>query len=494
MIQRGSVMEADVDRFHLVKHHLLNEQDGVDKVIMYAERRTLMTFITAGVSEGRYTAPGYYGKDTAQTYIKPVPKGQLTKNLAWKYKVMGRIQKASVIVGSYGVPTAGTATTAGSFMLKMKTDELKPGQNCVFYNGKHARVQSHPQRTAGGFIYRFSNNKPGETFDYTTWVAAQPGAKTLFASYSTYGERSLRGYGRVHFGEMSINHMTTQRKGFSISGDADVEDVIWYSIADQKGFVFEAEAQIRAQMHLEDDYEKFWGESTYKDANGNLLDFPIQVDDETGQPIHKGDGWYEQIKGCNDLEASGSDGLPTYDDYVEMVKTILKNDDEARGEKLIYAISGTDGFMHAHDVILAHDSQIYNLNMDMKGTDFKTSGFHFNKLRVAGTEVVFVRNPMMDDKERFPRRMSNGKLAMACTTYIMDQTPDQTGRPNIEIRTRGNKGINRNMVYAWKEGMTGRGKADEFVDAREFQMLKQDMLVCYNTKTQGIIFPNSSFM
>lgn len=375
-------------------------------------------------------------------------------------------------------------------MLKMATNELKPGMNCVFYNQKQARVQGHGIPMAGYWVYKFQNNVAGETFSYTTWVAAQPGTKTLFASYTTYGEKSLRGYGQVFYPEKYINHMTTQRKGLSISGDANVEKIRWYEVDGVKGWDWEASAQIRAQLTLEDEFEKMWGQSNMKDANGNFLDYPIQTDEETGQPIWKGDGWFEQIKGSNDMEASGSDGRPVFSDFADMAKQILKGNDTGMGEMEIFARTGTDGYNHASAVIAAQYASTHQ-TMPKVG-DRNTAGYMFNRLYVDGVWINFVRDPMMDDIERWPRTLSDGTSEMGMTYYFMDMTPSETGERNCEIRTRGDsKGnINRNFVYASKIGMTGeKSNPDEFVDAKEFQILKQDMLVVYNTKTQGVLTP-----
>jgi hypothetical protein len=114
---------------------------------------------------------------------------------------------------------------------------------------------------------------------------------------------------------------------------------------------------------------------------------------------------------------------------------------------------------------------------------------NFQILNIHGQQCVFVENPMMDDAEKFPRRLSNGRLAMSNTYYLVDASRNEAGRPNVEIRTRGRQGINRNMVYFYLNGMTGDGKAQTSVDAKEFQMLKENMFVIYNTKSNGIISP-----
>ena len=485
-------------QLNLTNAQATDPSKGFDKVIMYAEKRYLMTFLTAGATNGAFTVPRT--TETYKTRIPKVPEGELIDGKAWKYHIMGRIQKASVILGTaaVGTPTAGSTAHGGFFTIQLKDDYIQPDMNAIFYNGKMARVMRMTRNVDGTFNYTFQCF-PGDTFTWNTWVAPQVGERTCFGGYTSHGERSLRGYGRTHYPDQFINHMTIQRKGSAITGDANAERTLWYvyqnakSGKSAKGWTYWVEAQARAQFLMEDEFEKWWGKSTMKDADGNLLSTPSMVDPETGMPITAGDGYIAQIRGSNDMEASGTDGLPVYDDYADMVTDIDKRSDSSGG-KLYYVITGTDGMNHANDVITTRGSSVYNIthniNQDGKiGGASPAIGFNFTTLNVAGNQIVFVKNPMMDDEMKFPRRLSNGKLAMSSTYYFMDMSQNETGKPNVEIRTRGREGVNRNMVYYYENGMTGEGKAQNAVDGKEFQMLKENMLVVYNTKSCGILEP-----
>ncbi|PLX03474.1 MAG: hypothetical protein C0594_10380, partial [Marinilabiliales bacterium] len=406
-------------------------------------------------------------------------------------------QRAAEIIGTapVGTPTAGSQSAGGFFSLKMKDNYLQPDMNAIFYNGKMARVQGF-RSAPGYYIYTFQTF-PGDTFSWSTWVGAQPGAKTLFGGYTTHGERSLKGFGRSHYPDQYINHMTIQRKGAAITGDANAERILWYMIqkGDQmsKGWLYWIEMQARAQFLLEDEFQKWWGKSTMKDSLGNLLTTPSMSDPETGMPITAGDGLIEQIKGANDLEASGSDGLAEWDDFSDLIREVKKHTNDTGG-RLFYIVTGADGMENVHNKALSHGITNYNLTQNITqsnkpGGGTPSIGFNFQTLNILGQTLVFVENPMMDDAEKFPRRLSNGRLAMSNTYYLVDASRNETGRPNIEIRTRGRRGVNRNMVYYYLNGMTGDGKPMTAVDAKEFQMLKENMFVIYNTKSCGIISP-----
>jgi hypothetical protein len=494
-ITYGSVSEGDAQEYHLVSNHLLDPTKNIDKVIMYAEQRHLMTLLVSGARDGRYTAPGVTpsGGDSITTKIKQIPQAEMVSSNAWSYKIMGRIQKSSEILGNaaIGVVVAATATKGGTFKLALRDNYLTPGMNAVFPNGEHARVVSRPVGSHGNYIYTFETY-PGRTFNWAQWVGIQIGRKSVFGGYTTFGERSQRGYGRFHYPDRYIQHTTKQRKSISLSGDVNANEVIWYEVNNAKGFVYEAEAQSRAQFLLEDEYKSWWSESTMRDQFGNLL-ARASMQDEHGQDIVAGDGWVRQIQGANDLETSGPGGAPTRDDFADMVRTLKKKKQRISGNQWV-VVTGSDGMNDAHNVAAgmfgAGNPLIQVVSQtNAPGGASPAVGYNFKILNIAGEQLLFVENPMMDDEEKFPMRLSNGRLRMSGTYYFLDLETDSRGRSNVEIRTRGRNGVNRNLVYLWQNGMTGEGKADNPVDAKDFHMLKETLLAVYETRTSGILTP-----
>lgn len=492
-ITEGTWNDECTTELNLTNAHALQPEKGFDKVITYGEKRHLMTFLTAGATNGAFTVART--TEAYKTRIPAVPSGELIDGKAWKYHIMGRIQRASEILGSatVGTATAGTTSTGGFFQLKMKDNYIQPDMVVAFYNGKMARVQGKPRKAPGYFLYGFQCF-PGDTFSWTTWIAPQQGRKTAFGGYSMHGERSLRGFGRTHYPDSYINHMTIQRKGAAITGDANAERVLWYMVEGKKnsrGWIYWTEEQNRAQFLLEDEFQKWWGPSTMKDANGNLLNSPSMIDPETGMPIIAGDGMIPQIRGANDLESSGIGGVAVWDDFSDLVREAKKHIIDDGGNRLLYFVTGADGIENAHVQARTHAKEYYNFTQQV-GTDPKNLiiGYNFVGFNIQGTTCLFVENPMMDDEAKFPKKLSNGRLAMSNTYYLVDGSVNGKGRPNIEIRTRGRKGVNRNMVYFYENGMTGDGEAKASVDGKEFQMLKENMFTIYNTKSSGIIEPS----
>jgi hypothetical protein len=493
-IVEGTWNDECTTQLNLTNANMLNPDAGFDKVIMYTEQRQLMTFLTAGATNGAFTVSRT--TDAYKTRVPQIPDGELIDGKAWKYSIMGRIQKACEILGTaaVGAVSSGTTYAGGYFSLKLKDNYLQPDMNAIFWNGKMAKVFGQPRPTPGYYVYTFQTY-PGDTFSWDTWIAPQVGQKTLFGGYSMHGERSLRGYGRAHYPDSFINHTTIQRKGIAITGDANANKVLWYMAGDgsSKGWIYWLEAQARAQFLIEDEINKWKGRSTMRDADGNLMSTPSMIDQETGMPIWSGDGYIEQIQGANDVESSGTDGEAVWDDFADLIAEVKKKTVAVAGQ-LFYCITGADGMANVQKQNALYGKNYYNMTMNVNASDKPGGaelpmGFSFNKMNVHGAQIIFVECPLFDRDDIFPRRLQSGKLAQSMTYYLMDGSKDGSSKPNVEIRARGRQGVNRNMVYYYLNGMTGEGTPQTSVDGKEFQMLKENMLVVYNTKSCGIISP-----
>lgn len=494
-ITRGSVSEGSINEHHLVSNHLNNPNANLDKFVAYAEQRHLMTLLVSGARETGAALPGSTPKGTnaVKTTIPVVPRGQMMSPKSWSYKVMGRIQKACEVIGTaaVGTVTLATSTRGCTFKLRLKDSYLTLGMNARFPNGDHARVKSLPTGYADNFVYTFET-LPGKQFSWASWLGVMSGTKTIFGGFTSVGERSTRGYGNFHYPDTYIQHSTTQRKSIDISGDANTEEVIWYHLGDAKGFVYEGERQARTTFLLEDEYRYWFGESSMKDQYGNLL-ARASRQDEKGDDIVEGDGWFQQVRGANDMETSGIDGRPTYDDFSDAILELKKGRDDVNGTQWI-CVTGSTGRQWAQEAAMQKYNNVnlvQNLNdgnSKVGGTDV-VYGYDFTRLNVGGHQILFVEHPMFDDEQKFPLRLSNGTLRQSASYYFMDFSTLNNGLKNIEIRARGKKGIDRNMVYMWQNGMTGEGKADNPIDAKSFHMLKETFFATRRVKTQGIMEP-----
>lgn len=468
----------------------------IRKWIEFANRRSLFTMLTSGV-----VTP--YGIDPSVQTDSP---GAETRGQsmgigtdAYQFRIMGRIEKPAVILSQ-----VGSTQSDGSFTLKMQDTHLKKGHVVKFggTGGFIATVQSQPRSTSGGYLYDFQSNS-GDLFVFATHTQAS-GTKTCFPGWTAFGEKSLRGYGESRFPDMFINHMTTQRATATISGDAGAR-VLWLNYMTTrdgvnktvKGWMPEEVAQEEAKLTIRNERAKWFGVSTMKDANGDLLPQSRMTDADTGLPIIQGDGFEEQVGGGNVLTASGITGMATIDDFIDMATTLKKKGNMISGYTWVM-VTGADGFSNFQTECTALGVMQNITFMDVNnqtgatkvaGGAMREVGYTFSKINIAGSSIICVENPMFDDELFSPQNLTNGKSFLG-STYFFFPIGESVNGKNMEILHKEGNGRNRQKVTATLSGMTGSSQtAITQEDADVYAILKQDMLVVYNTQLGGIIYP-----
>jgi len=126
-------------------------------------------------------------------------------------------------------------------------------------------------------------------------------------------------------------------------------------------------------------------------------------------------------------------------------------------------------------------------NVNVGQAEWGDVRYDFNTFNFAGNKLVFVQHPLFDDEERWSARASDGALVQSSMMIFLDMGMDEKGRRNVEIKGKGAFNINRTMVTAYINGLTG--DSDEVlssVDAKEFNLLKEDGIFMYNTQSCGI--------
>jgi len=460
---------------------------AVRRMLEYTDQRMISTLLVKG-KIGPYGIDGSQANDSKIAMLEQ-SGGKMIADNALRFSVMGRIQKESVIISQ-----VGATATDGSFQLLMADNYLVPGMNVTFYAGTTflARVVAEPLGTLGNYTYSFQSI--GATpFNWTTHVAGQPGNLTCFGAYTSYGEASTRGYGRSHFPDTYIQHTTISRKSTAITGTA-LSDVLWYEVESEngpiKGWMYEALQQARAQFQIEREYKRLFGRTNMKDSNGNLL--AVAPVDEAGNPLVMGSGIEEQIEGGNEIYGSGTTGQMTYDDLRDLLKTMRKESNMMSGLAYVF-ITGEDGFSNAQDVMgvanVNNNVQLFKNVSDVAANGGATpdAGVTYQKFNVDGDSVFFIKHPMFDDELRFPKVGNDGRSIMSSTYYGF--TIGDGAAKNMDIFAKGGKnGVNRNLVEADFNGMTGSaGTIMSEEDAKKYAMLSEDMFVIYNTSKCGII-------
>lgn len=453
--------------------------------IEYRNKRMLSTILVSGTK-------ATYGLGYIPTKIGKVDDSKKIGNSAYQFDVWTRLQKPTEINAQIG----GTSAD-GTFQLSVKDNYWYPGMN-VLFNGQgfQARVMSGPTGSTGNYVYTFQS-PDGALFVWATHVAGQGSIKTAFGGYSSYGEKSMRGYGRSHFSESFVQHMTIQRKTVGITGGAN-SDVLWYdwinpmTNAPLKGWRYQAELQNDEVFMVENEDQKWNGVSTMKNTDGTLRARSRLQDVETGLDIIQGDGVMQQIGGGNESSGSGTNGEATTDDIVDMMKTIRKKSNMMTG--LTHVIrTGEDGFSNAQRImptLTAQQNVMLVQNVDQvtaAGGAQVDVGFSFQRFNVDGDQVIFVKDPSLDNDSKYTERGADGNLLSSSQMTFL--TMEMDGKKNIEILSKGTRGVNRSMVSAYLNGMTGDSQSTIISeeDAIKYAMLKEDMIVVYNSTLCGII-------
>jgi len=459
---------------------------AIRNMLEYANQRALTTLIASG----KVTPYGVNNEEKKK--IPMVDSKKEIGNSAYRFDIMGRIEKASEILSQVGATQAD-----GTFYLKMKDKHLVPGMTAIF-NGQRfqARVMSFPTGSdALGYTYTFKSPS-GDLFSWTTNVAGQSGTKTCFGAYTSYGEKSLKGFGRDRFPDTFINHMTIQRKTVSISGSA-ASDVLWYSYTNDqgamaKGWMYQKIAQAQAQFTMEDERQKWFGVSSMKNADGSLSPISKLGDDpETGLPIITGDGWEQQVAGGNVVYGSSTNGDWNLQDLTDLLTTLKLNSDQITGQNFV-GVTGTYGFNVLQSVAATlagnqNTTFFQVVNKDgSAGGPIVDAGFVFWKLNINGMSIMFVQHPLFDDTLLWTENDSDGHPLMSSTVFVMNVGTDMN--KNMEILCKGANGINRDTVIGKFNGMTGASEtATSEEDAMKWAILKENMINVYNTQACGIL-------
>ncbi len=454
----------------------------------YADKRMISTLLVSGAGANPY-ALGYI-----PTKLGKIDESKKVGSNAYQFDIMGRIQRPVQINGQIGATQAD-----GTFTLSLVDRGIWPGMNCNFYGaGFQARCMSGPTGGPGNYIYEFKS-PDGTLFVAATHMNGQGATKTLFGGHTSYGEKSLRGYGTSHFPDSFVQHMTIQRKAISITGDA-ATDVIWYEYANDSGagdvgWRFEAERQAKATFNMENEYQKWDGISTMKNDDGTLRVKSRIQDSETGMDVIAGDGITQQLAGGNESFGSGVNGFWNNDDLRDMLATIRKKGNMLDGNVLV-GVTGEDGMANAQDIfpILSGNQNVQMVQLvdqSPKAGGAKVDvGFKFQVFNVDGDQIVLVKHPMFDDSDRYPYRTADGKLAKSADLYLM--TMEIEGRKNVDILSKGAYGIDRSFIEKYLNGLTGidLGSVVSAEDALDYECLKHDMIIVYNTAVCGMVHKN----
>jgi len=215
-------------------------------------------------------------------------------------------------------------------------------------------------------------------------------------------------------------------------------------------------------------------------------------DNETNLEIVAGDGWEEQVAGGNVAYGSGLNGEWTEDDLSDMMKQLEKKADQISGITWV-GVTGTDGYANGQKKLInlagnqnvqffqtvVQDKQAGGASVDV--------GYNFGRFNINGNTLILIKHPMFDDEIAFPEKGADGQSLLSSTLFLMNV--GSGANMNMEVLCKGANGIDRSMVTAKYNGLTGAGEmplSEE--DAMKYAMLKENLLAIYNTQECGIIY------
>jgi hypothetical protein len=465
---------------NLTEAMLLKPQ--IRDVMTFVEHRQLSTMLVSGVDSP--------WKMLNTKYTNTIPKVDDSKMIgsnAYRYRVKGRLQRKSIINNQIGSSTAD-----GRFTLSMRDSLLYEGMIARFYGGFQARVMGNPVGAAGNYVVRFQSIT-GAVFNYASIVGVQPGEKTCFGAATNYSEGSKIGYSYTSAHDEMVGFLGIQRKGHGITGSA-MASTTEVSITSDSGkttklWMFTEERNQDAIFSAEDEWKKWDAISTMRDEFGNMLPGARSriVADDTHLDVVDGDGVIEQIRGSNEMIASGIDGNATASDFEDMMDTLSTNT-QSNENNTFYFITGKAGITNAQrvlrDYLIKELGGTTNVSVNNSGVPV---GHWFTEFHFAGNRAIFCHNPVFDDKEKYPEIGADGKSVKGGSYVVLHMGSMEN--KNMEILSRGVAGINRSMVRSYLNGLTGwlAKMTTSTEDALRVDWLKENGIFIYDTTVCGLI-------
>jgi len=478
-VRRGQFGETTTTSNDLIANQAT--KPAIRNMLQSTQERYLMTLLTSGGAKKGMGGVPYLDatQRTRSGKLDPAKEDKGIGNNAYRFDVIGKIERAAVIIRQQGA-----SGSDGTFTLLMRDTTLYPGHVVKFSSGYMARVQSFQQgSSAAGYVYQFKSVN-GTNFVYSTHVGT---VLSCFPMFSSYSEGSLRSDSRDKKPDTFINHMTIQRKTCAMTGGAQ-SDVLIYEYADTNemvGWLYWKLEQARKVMANEKERWAWFGVSSMKNSDGSYrAESSLGVDPETNLPIICGDGFEEQIAGTNTIIGSGTNGELTSDNFSDILTTIVKNSNVVAGVTLV-AVTGTDGIANAAiqcQALTATQNiqmvQIVSQTSEPGGADVD-AGFNYQSFNINGNKILFITHPMLDNEDIFPARGNDGRLLSSSTYYFVGVSSDKE-KPTMEILHKEANGIKRDFVEAKIIGLTGMGGiVSSEGDYNKFAMLSESMFNVY---------------
>lgn len=365
-------------------------------------------------------------------------KEELIGDSAFKWAILGRLNRPSTASANNGTGTVGAAHAA--FSLEFVENYLNKNDVIRFKDGSSAIILDEGTSTAGGTTYsmKLQTNDAAATIDKAVVAAS---GETVNTQGSVFEEGSAKGYENHVFPDWYVNHLTTSRKAKSITGTA-LTDVTWIENNGQRLWYFTDQNLVMEEYLYQLELSRWYGKSTM-DSNS-----VSQVTDAAGNPLIAGDGLLAQISSANTDTYTGT---LTEDIIVDFIANLSLNSGKKNNQWMVF--TGTAGKVAFHkamrDLIFQGSSLIY----DMDSARNLELGVHYTTYNALGHRITLVHCPIFDDPNlHTDLDPVTGYPKESYRMVFMDMGVTN-GISNVEVKVKGAGGVDRGMIVKYIPGM-----------------------------------------
>jgi hypothetical protein len=394
-------------------------------------------------------------------------KEELIGDNAFKWSILGRLNRASTATGIQN----GTGAAHATFTVEFVENYFNPNDVVRFKDGTQAIVLGEPVVSGGGFTFTFKlqTNDPIATLA-TSNTAVGETANTVG---SVFEEGSDKGFENHVYPDWYVNYLTTSRKSKSITGSA-LTDVTWIENNGQRLWYFTDQNLVMEEYLYQLELSRWYGKSTM-DING-----VSQVSDNNGKPLVAGDGLLAQIDSANTDTYTGA---LTEDIIVDFIANLSLNSGKKNNQWMVF--TGTAGKVAFHramrDLVFQGSSLIYDMDA---GRNLEL-GVHYTTYNALGHRITLVHCPLFDDPNLHTDiDAASGYPKESYRMVFMDMGVTN-GVSNVEVKVKGAGGVDRGMIVKYIPGMVNPFDQKSMVSSNS-----KDGFTCEILSESGLIVRN----
>ena len=436
---------------------------------------------------------------------------------SFEWKVIGRMNKPSIVVDATTTYTAGTVmnvafsaqgSDVGNFLNKYDMVRMQSGAVGVVVV---APVVSTAATGAGNISAAGAGTVDagaGTIGDYVCDIelldlAVAADFTTSGAIVASIGSAFPNGSAGSDVGENHVlpftykNYLTLSRKKISITGK-DITDVTWIENNGHRLWYFTREQQMMNEFMYQQELQRWYGKRSITGTPASYATAPTSQITGSGtyvtgstynNSIVTGDGIIEQIDQTN--QATYTAGNLTEDVITDFMAKISLNTQSAEGNEWV-VFTGTEGRIAFHkamkDLVVAPAGAMTGGSMAGVSGDVAL-GANFTSYSALGNKITVAHCPVFDDPNVHSSNagtnvFGNNRLKESQKMVFLD-FGKSSGVSNIELITKGAEGVNRSFTKKYVAGMINPYDQRSVLSANA-----DDKFECHVLSESGIVVRN----